>query len=150
MTRKEAVNGLKKYFSVKELVCPHILGRFNGREDTALDFLDKNLIEVMLWIRRSIGRPITVNSDALGFTQRGMRCNMCEIVRSKTQAYLSSHLLGSGVDFDVEGMTAEEVRRWIVANKESLPHAIRLERGVCWVHLDVRNETDEMILWFDQ
>ncbi|MDO5341332.1 MAG: hypothetical protein Q4F69_02610 [Bacteroidia bacterium] len=150
MTRAEIVRGLKSYFSIGELVCPHIMGRFRGKEETAWDFLDKDLLEVILWIRRSINRPVTVNSQGLGFTQRGMRCNLCKIVKDKDVAYLSSHVLGSGIDFDVEGMTAEEVRRWIVANKASLPHAIRLERGVNWVHLDVRNETSERIVWFNQ
>jgi hypothetical protein len=51
--------------------------------------------------------------------------------------YESAHLLGMGVDFDVEGLLAEEVRLWIVTNKNTWPYPIRLERDVNWVHLDL-------------
>lgn len=148
MTRAEIVAKLKRYFKIKELVCQHILAKFKGREDVAWDFLNKDLLEVLLWIRETLGKPITINKGSLA-TQRGMRCNLCQMVKDKVVAYLSSHVLGSGIDFDVEGMTADEVRQWLVDNQDSLPHSIRLERDVTWVHLDVRNETSEKIIWFD-
>ena len=47
---------------------------------------------------------------------------------------------GTAVDFDVQGMSAEEVRKWIERNKVLLPYPIRLEEGVNWVHLDMRND----------
>ena len=74
------------------------------------------------------------------FKERGLRCNICEITKDKTtknQLYLSSHCNGAGVDFDVKGMSASDVRLWVVANSVLLPYPIRLEQKVNWVHLDI-------------
>ena len=50
---------------------------------------------------------------------------------------MSAHCTANAADFSVEGMTAEEVRNWLVSQK--LPYPIRLEAGVDWVHLDCNN-----------
>lgn len=149
MNRGELVKVMRSNFSVKELVCPHIYARFG---ETAWDFLDLRLLEVLWWVRTALARPITVNNTR--FKERGMRCNMCNEVKSKDHAYLSAHVLGQGVDFDVQGMTATEVRKWIDDHRDQLPHKIRLEKKCngeeCrWVHLDVRNETAEKIVYFN-
>jgi heat shock protein HspQ len=44
-------------------------------------------------------------------------------------------------------MDAEEVRRWIHDNKDTLPHNIRLEKDVPWVHIDVI-DTGRKIYYF--
>ena len=99
------------YFSVKELVCKHVYERYG---ENAAMFLDEKLIETLNVIREQIlCAPMTVNNWHAGgnFTQRGLRCNICELVKSKTDAgklYLSAHMLGKAVDCNVEGMTAEE------------------------------------------
>lgn len=136
------MNTIKQYFDIRELVCRHV---YNKHKENAWDFFDPRLLETMLWIRENIGRPIYVNNwDSNGqLTQRGLRCNLCSLVRSKTNAqtlYLTAHSQGMGVDFDVKGMTAEQVRQWIKANENKLPHPIRLEKDVTWVHLDVRTD----------
>ena len=136
------MNTIKQYFDIRELVCRHV---YNKHKENAWDFFDPRLLEIMLWIRENIGRPIYVNNwDSNGqLTQRGLRCNLCSLVRSKTNAqslYLTAHSQGMGVDFDVKGMTAEQVRQWIKANESKLPHPIRLEKDVTWVHLDVRTD----------
>ena len=136
------MNTIKQYFDIRELVCRHT---YNKHKENAWDFFDPRLLETMLWIRENIGRPIYVNNwDSNGqLTQRGLRCNLCSLVRSKTNAqslYLTAHSQGMGVDFDVKGMTAEQVRQWIKANENKLPHPIRLEKDVTWVHLDVRTD----------
>ena len=80
----------------------------------------------MLVIRKALNKPITVNNWASGgnFSQRSIRCNLCQIVKVKTNAnalYMSSHVNGAGIDFDVKGMTAQEVRNWIITKKVLLP-----------------------------
>ena len=35
---------------------------------------------------------------------------MCQLVKSKSIPYMSSHCLGKAIDFHVNGMEAEEVR----------------------------------------
>lgn len=128
------------YFSIKELVCKHVYDRYG---EAAAMFIDDRLIATLNTIREKIlCAPMTVNNWHLGgsFTQRGLRCNICALVKSKTdigRLYLSAHLLGKAVDCNVEGMTAEEARRLIIGHSERLPWPIRLEEGVSWVHLDV-------------
>ena len=129
-----------EFFSVKELVCKHVYDRYG--EASAM-FLDDKLIETINTVREKIlCAPMTVNNWHLGgsFSQRGLRCNLCDLVREKSerqQLYLSAHCLGKGIDFTPEGMTAEEARRLIIEKQELLPYPIRLEDGVSWLHIDV-------------
>ena len=141
MTRQEIIQEIKanKYFSIQELVCKHVYDRFGEK---AWQFLDTELLHTMLVIRQKLNKPITVNNWAAGgtFSQRSIRCNLCQIVKDKTKAntlYMSSHINGAGIDFDVKGMTAQAVRNWIIANQVLLPYPIRLEDKVTWVHLDI-------------
>ncbi len=130
------------FFSVKELVCQHVYDRYG---EGAAMFLDDKLIATLNTIREKIlCAPMTVNNWHLGgsFTQRGLRCNLCALVKGKTdigRLYLSAHLLGKAVDCNVEGMTAEEARHRIIDAQELLPHPIRLEDDVSWLHIDVYN-----------
>ena len=133
---------IKDYFDIRELVCPHVSKKFG---DASWGFLDDRLLQVMLVIREKIDKPIIVNNWHVGgdFTQRGLRCNVCSLVSRQTRlekAYMSTHIQGKGIDFDVSGMSADEVRQWIDDNQSLLPYPIRLERDVNWVHLDMRND----------
>lgn len=133
---------IKDYFGIKELVCRHV---YEAWGENAWQFLDDRLLDTLLVLREKIDKPIVVNNWAKGcsYSQRGLRCNVCQLVREKTdlqKVYVTAHLQGKAVDFNVTGMTAEEVRRWIVKNQILLPHPIRLESDVTWVHLDVRND----------
>ena len=132
---------IKKYFGIKELVCPHV---YNRDHEASWIYFDPRLLEVVLWIREHIGKPMIVNNWASGgkYTQRGLRCNLCDLVQSKTKAnilYLTPHEQGTAVDFDVVGMTAAEVRKWLFAHAAELPHPIRVEADVTWNHIDLRN-----------
>ena len=69
-----------------------------------------------------------------------MRCCICPLVKEKValeKVYLSSHIFGKAVDFNVKGMSAEEVRKWIADYQVYLPCSIRLETEISWIHLDV-------------
>lgn len=130
---------IKDYFDINELVCPHV---YKAHGEKAWNFFDPRLLAVLLYIREGIGKPIYVNSYPIGgnLTQRGFRCNLCQLVADKTKAktlYASAHMRGMAVDFSVTGMTADAVRTWIKQNANRLPHPVRLEEGVTWVHLDV-------------
>ncbi len=137
MTRSEVLEGLSRYFDVRELVCRHVWGRFgNG----SWDFFDTDLLKALLWLRLLVGRPVYVNNWVSGgvYDERGLRCNMCGTVRGKGWCYMSMHIFGKAVDCTVDGMDAWSVRSLIMENADSLPCGIRLEDGVNWVHLDVR------------
>lgn len=133
------IDKIKKYFDIEELVCPHVYERFG---ESAWSFIDSRLLEVLLFIREGINKPIYVNNwkDKGGQSQRGLRCNCCALVKEKAsleKVYLSSHIFGKGIDFNIKGMTAEQVRKWIVEYKTELPYKVRIEKDVNWVHIDI-------------
>jgi hypothetical protein len=130
-----------KYFKLHELVSRQVLAKYGA---TAWQFFDPRLLIILDWLREKLGKRITVNNWRWGgqFSQRGLRCNMDPIVLSKTEKgviYCSPHPNGQAADFDVEDMTAFEVRWWLIEHQYELPYPIRLEEGVNWVHLDVRD-----------
>lgn len=134
--REIVLNGIKKYFSVKELVCDHTYAKW---EEQSWQFLDTDFLHALLIIRRDILQvPMTCNFSTS--TQRGLRCNCCQVVQSKSKLgknYLSSHILGKAGDFTVKGMTAAQARALIKKNADLLPCNIRLEDKVTWLHMDV-------------
>lgn len=139
-------------FDLRELVCPHVYQHFGHQ---AWRFLDDKLLETINAIREKIlCAPMTVNNWHLGgtFSQRGLRCNLCDLVREKSRRqrlYLSAHCLGKAIDCNVDGMTAEEARRLIIVKQELLPYPIRLEDGVSWLHIDVYdNDKGEKVYLF--
>ena len=141
---------IKNYFQIQELVCPHMYDKFR---EYVWNFFDPRLLDTLLVIREAINKPIYVNNWDMGgeFSQRGFRCNRCNLVKEKTaleKLYVTEHSQGMGIDFDVKDMTAEEVRKWIVSNKILLPHPIRLESDVNWVHLGVRTDGMQAITFF--
>lgn len=132
-------------FEIQELVCPDVYRRdgeaaFRYFRPVALDFID--------WFRDEIGRPVYVNNWKWGGdkTQRGLRCNLCKLVSSKKSLYVSGHILGCAFDFNVKGMTPDEVRTWLEQNIhrffEKFPEykaKCRLESkefAPTWVHID--------------
>ena len=146
MERNEIIEALKKYFNVKELVCPHTYDKWGEK---SWQFLDTMWLWCLLIIRRDILKvAMTCNNKT--WKQRGLRCNLCELVKSKVKVYLSSHIFGKAGDFTASGMTADEARKKIIENADLLPCNIRLEDGVNWIHFDVLPQygvTDKVYLF---
>ena len=136
-----------KYFNIGELVCPHVFQKFGER---AWQFIDSRLIYNLDTIRERLNKPIYVNIGDL--TQRGLRCIQCEMIRDKAdkgEVYMSAHLLGKAVDFNVKDIEPDIVRLWIAKNGHLLPYPVRIESGVTWVHLDVyETNTDQKVYFF--
>lgn len=133
MNRAEILSAIKPFFDVNELVCNHTYSKWG---EQSWQFLDTDFLHALLIVRRDILKaPMWCNSATLH--QRGLRCNRCDMVRSKSSVYLSAHCLGKAGDFTITGMTAEEARRKIKANANLLPCNIRLEKNKTWLHLDV-------------
>ena len=131
--RDATIKALKPYFSVKELVCPHVYQKWGEK---SWQFLDTNLLYCILLLRETIiARPMYVNGKT--YTQRGLRCNMCDIVKSKETPYLSAHVLGKAIDFTIGGLTAEQGRQLIKKHAAAFPCNIRIEKDKTWVHFDV-------------
>lgn len=155
MNEVEILKGIKKYFNIKEFV-----GSFTYKihGERAWKFFDFRLLETILILRIHIGRKIFINDWYKGgkFSQRGLRTILQQLVKNffyKNKLYLSGHLLGKSIDFDVEGMTAEEVRNWIEKNRYLFPYKIRLEHNkngkpIPWVHLDIIYELKNKFIYF--
>jgi hypothetical protein len=132
MTRDEIIKALHKYFQVRELVCEHTFSKWGER---SWQFLSTDYLHNLLVIRRDILQaPMVCNHDEAN--QRGLRCNMCELVQEKNGAYLSSHVLGRAGDFTIKGFTAQEARSRIRNMAHLLPYPLRMEGGVSWLHID--------------
>lgn len=136
---------IRDYFCIEEFVDNTVFDKYGN---AAWKFIDQSILDCLLVIREGLGKPMTVNNWKWGgsFSQRGLRHNMSSLVKNKTRLYLSAHIFGKAVDFDVEGMTAVEVREWIVANAHKFPCNIRLERNmkgkpISWVHLDTMSDS---------
>jgi hypothetical protein len=135
MSREDIIIAIKQFFDLEELVCNHTFSKF---KTASWQFLDTNFLHALLVIRRDIlKKPMYCNNHSAGTYQRGLRCNMCNLVKSKASIYLSSHILGKAGDFTVAGITAEQARQMIKANAHLLPYPIRMEAGVSWLHFDV-------------
>ena len=139
------------YFKAHELVCPHVYRKYG---EQALQFADPRLLTWLAWLRKTIGKPVTANTYGNGgqYSQRGYRCNLCSIVKDKTfdnDMYLSAHTRFQAVDFNVQDMSDEDVRLWIVRHQSEMPINIRMETGtVGWTHVDVANNTGNRIINF--
>ena len=138
MKRSEIIRELHKYFQISELVCVHTHSKWGER---AWQFLDTDYLHALLIIRRDILQvPMICNHD--NADERGLRCNMCELVKEKDENYLSSHILGKAGDFTCKGITAQQARDRIKANAHLLPCNIRMEDKVNWLHFDVLPQFD--------
>lgn len=142
MNRVELISEIKKFFKLEELVCKHVMNKYN--ETQMWSFFSTQALETLLVLRRDIiKKPFIINnwkSPSGNYTQRGLRCNLCQIPKEKTRlekVYMSAHCTGNAFDITVVGMSAEEARKLIDLNKHKLPYPIRLERDVTWLHFDV-------------
>ena len=144
MTDEKIYKEIRRYFNIEELVSAKVHKKYG---EAAWKFMCPRLLHTIIIIRKELGKPITVNNWSRGgsFKQRGLRSNLGYIFISKFKRgklYLSGHVLGRALDFDVKGMTAVEVREWLVKNEKILPYKIRLEnkmkgKPISWVHLDM-------------
>ena len=128
---------LKRYFATSELVCPHVLAR-DGEKSWRQFTTDA--LKVLLILRTEVlNTPLTCNVGA--HTQRGLRCNLCELVKSATdggRVYMTPH---NGRGFDLSSKyDAETMRRKIEAAADKFPCPVRVEDGVTWLHIDVVDE----------
>lgn len=138
-----------RYFELHELVSKQVLSKYG---DICWQFFDPRLLEMLDWLREELKKPITINNWKWGgnFDERGLRCNQDTLVLVKTsegEIYMSPHIQGQAADFDVHGMTSSEVRSWIIEHQIILPYSIRLEANVNWVHLDVRDTGQKVLLF---
>lgn len=131
------------HFIIEELVSKELFKL--KTEEELWKLFSPEILESLAFIREKLGKRITVNNWHKGgvFNNRGFRPKNCKI-----GAKNSAHKEGKAIDFDVEDMTAEEVRDWLIENQDELPYPLRYEKDVSWVHIDTRNNTNEKLYGF--
>ena len=138
MEKKEIIERLKKYFKIQELVCNHTYNKFG---ETSWQFLDTKVLHTLLVLREEIFcTQMVINYK--GHFQRGLRCNICQLVKDKTNKgniYLSAHILGKAFDVSMKTITGAQARALIKKYQDKLPYPVRLEKNVNWLHIDVRD-----------
>lgn len=143
MDRNELIDKLKPYFKVSELVCPHCYSKFG---ESSWQFISTELLSTLYILRTKIfNKPIIINTWKAGgqFSQRGLRCNMCQLVKNKSSIYLSAHCLGKAIDFNVKDLDSNAVNNIVRQNAELFEYPIRLEANTDgWSHIDVYQPKD--------
>lgn len=135
---------ISKYFKIEELVSKKVYKKYG---ENAWQFIDPRLIKVIDLLREHFNKPITVNNWLWGgqLEQRGLRTNLDELVKSKTEKgtlYISQHILGKAIDFNVKGLSSQEVYNEILKNKEKfylISRIENIEKTPTWCHIDVAN-----------
>ena len=123
---------ISKYFKIEELVPKDTFEKYG---DDCWKYFTDNSLRMLDGVREFFEKPVTVNNWLWGgnLQYRGYRPPDCPI-----GAPFSYHKSGRAFDFDVKGMSAEEVRRHILDNQDDLLliWIERMEKDVSWVHVD--------------
>ena len=138
MSRQDLIKHLKANFDIRELVCPHCYKKFG---EGSWQFLSTELLSTLYKLRYEIfQQPIIINNWHKGgkYDERGLRCNMCPLVRARKSVYLSAHCLGMAIDFNVGKLRSEEVFPVLKYNAHRFDYPIRVEKDTNgWTHIDV-------------
>lgn len=138
-----------KYFELYELLPPELFTYDDMQRPKELQsgwmHFSSELLETIDIVRDIIGKPLICNTWYQNGNRRwsGFRPQYCEIGAAK-----SLHKEGKAVDIICSSYTAEEMRKIIKDNKDKLPYKIRIEDGVSWLHIDVKERKDNAKIYF--
>jgi hypothetical protein len=130
---------LNEFFKLTELLSKPII---NAYGKNALQLIDVKVLQSIFYQRVFFNRQIRVNDYKLGLSNRIVRFPDAPDYRPGSEHSVKIDTAGNivkkslAVDYDVKGLTAEEVRQTIVKNQNKSPFDTiqRLEKGVGWVH----------------
>ena len=128
-----------RFFKAQELVPPEI---YNLRKDRSFELIDERVLMTLDNLRLTFG-VCTVNDWLWNgqFSQRGLRTPDSEEYSSTSQ-----HSFGRAIDCHFQNYEAQEVRDFIIKNREKFLYIAFLEDDVSWLHFDVRN-CQQITLW---
>lgn len=142
---------ISRFFTVKEAIWLPEWNRLgNQPQDGLTDEVKKNLIQTFKWmdeIREWIGKPINVH---LAFRSMAYHLDLYKRINEKrikegkkplSVPMNSGHLHGVAVDFSVQGLSCDDVKRRILNEKILEKYNLRMEDngwGANWIHLDSR------------
>jgi hypothetical protein len=130
-----------KHFNTEELVSKQV---YDVIGDDAIKLFDPKVLESLEAIREILNVPLICNNWVEGGSRDdcGYRDKLCTIGASK-----SLHKYGKAFDLISNKLTAQEMRDLIIKNQDKLPHNIRLEDEVSWLHVDVRDKGVKVYLF---
>ena len=133
---------IPKHFKIYELVDRDT---FNQYGIMALRFFNPLALQMIEGIREYFGAPVKINDWFWGgkFHWRGLRTKWCEVGSD-----YSMHRFAGAFDFDIKGLSAHEARKRILDDKDHplLKNINCLEDKVTWVHADVRNVDNRILV----
>ena len=129
-----------QYFSLQELVHPDI---FKARGERAWELLQVPAILTLDQLRTTFG-PLVVNTWHSEKLQKlvGGKVRVSSGLRpfnDDTGAKFSQHKFGNAFDCLALNYSAEEMRKYVLANADEFPYLTAIEDGVSWFHFDCRN-----------
>ena len=131
-----------RHFKVQEFVPPATYKVLGNR---AIILISYNILKTADAIREWFNRPVKINDWCFGgkLKYRGYRPCGCPV-----GAKYSQHKIGAAIDFEVQGMAAEAVRRELVANSSHFLYITAIEKNTpTWVHVDCRPIVDGPVLF---
>lgn len=137
-----------RFFRVEELVDKATFSIFG---DNAKTLFRPVLLFTIEQIRKRFEKPLIINNWSFGgeYQYRGYRP-----ANYKHCSLYSQHRFGNAVDFNIDGVTATEVREDIKNNPliSTYYYITAVEKDVSWVHIDFRNYDKEKlgIFFFDK
>lgn len=133
------------YFRLEEFVPKEIYSRFGEK---SVWFIDRGTILLADFIRDRFGKSMTINNWHSGgsFNNRGFR-----VPDSTVGGKLSQHKFGKAIDFNIAGVTPQEIYKDIIDNADMYMKAgattvedISFTNG--WIHLDRRYTNTSTLL----
>jgi hypothetical protein len=115
---------LPKYFSLNECFPPDFPKSWKYFDERILISADK--------LRETFG-ALWCNGN--GLTQCGFRTN---------GSVTSQHRFGRALDLHSNKYSSEEMRKYIIRNREMFPYIKFLELSVSWLHIDCRNSAFQL------
>lgn len=128
---------ISEHFDIREFVPQEIFNQFGEKSRW---FVSERMVKFAEFLRDHFGKGITINNWHTGgkFHYRGLRTPQCTEGATNSQ-----HRYMNAIDFNVAGMTSDEVFDHIIANKE-----LFMAQGLTtledkamtkgWTHADMR------------
>lgn len=138
------------HFVEQEFVPPEVYNDLIDEKYSLTSIIDSKLLWTADKIREFFNKPMTINTwhKKGEFSLRGFRPKNCSI-----GAFRSQHKSGNAIDFDIQGLTADQVRNVILKNQKTydgFKYITRMEAGVNWVHIDLKQvDNFTSIILFD-
>lgn len=129
-----------RYFELYELLPPELYKADYYESEAAREagfwLIDEKLLITIDVVREIIGKPLICNTWYMNGTIKNacLRSHNCTVGATNSQ-----HKLGKAIDLVCHYYSADEMRQMIMANKDKLPYPIRMEEGVKWCHIDVKD-----------